>query len=80
MKKVKIPTNSNKRWLTAGIAEMQQPTKPPLGLRPRWIAEEERLLEIIEAGNRYLKAGKAIPKPWLKEMAELVKNIRRRDQ
>lgn len=52
--------------------------KPPIGLRPRWIAEEMRMKEIASAMLRYNEAGKPVPAPWTEELAELVCNDERR--
>lgn len=46
--------------------------KPPLGLRPRLIADEERIKEIQDAINRYMTAKKLIPDEWIKEYGELI--------
>jgi hypothetical protein len=45
-------------------------TKPPLGLVPRFIRDEERVREIIEAIDRYNEAGKPVPQEWLDELNE----------
>ena len=45
--------------------------KPPLGLEPRYIHEAKRIVEIIGAMNRYMKAGKMVPKEWYDEAFEL---------
>jgi hypothetical protein len=48
--------------------------KPPLGLRPRKIAEsdfrKERALEIVEAMRRYVLAEHPIPLDWFSELME----------
>lgn len=41
--------------------------KPPLGLRPRFVAMEDRIKEINEAIERYRQAHKDIPVEWLNE-------------
>lgn len=46
--------------------------KPPLGLRPRWSHDSERLREIREALRRYYNAQIVIPIPWIEEYNELV--------
>lgn len=46
--------------------------KPPLGLRPRWLAEEQRLIEVACATDRYLESGKPIPLAWVDEMVSLI--------
>ena len=43
--------------------------KPPLGLRPRIIWLNEREIELLEATERYEKAGKEIPILWGVELA-----------
>lgn len=45
--------------------------RPPLGLRPRAIAREQRRAEILDAMNRYIGAGQAIPAEWVAEYLEL---------
>lgn len=44
--------------------------KPPVGLRPRWLVEEQRIEEITAAMLRYLKAGVPVPNDWILELAE----------
>ena len=46
--------------------------KPPIGLKPKWIHEEERKTEILDAMERYSEAGLPIPKEWIEELRELV--------
>jgi hypothetical protein len=45
--------------------------RPPLGLKPRSIHERMRLLEILEAMHRYVKADKKIPSEWHDEFNDL---------
>jgi hypothetical protein len=45
-------------------------TKPPLGLVPRFIRDEARVKEIIEAIARYNEVGKPVPQEWLDELNE----------
>lgn len=45
--------------------------KPPIGLRPKHIAQAQRLQEIEEAMVRYLQAHTMIPGEWLVEYHEL---------
>lgn len=61
-------------WLLDEITKVEQSIplkKPPLGLRPRFIWEEERLDEIDAAVKRYLEDGKEIPTEWVAEYSEL---------
>lgn len=52
-------------------------TKPPLGLRPRFILDEHRLKEINEAIERYIAADYPIPDGWIKERDDLLKLIKK---
>lgn len=45
--------------------------KPPLGVMPRHIWDRKRQTELAEAMQRYLEAGKHIPKEWIDEYNEL---------
>lgn len=51
--------------------------KPPLGLRPRFIALEERLSEINEAIDRYKQADMTIPSEWLDEKNAILYDLDR---
>jgi hypothetical protein len=50
--------------------------KPPLGIMPRYLHDESRMIEIYSAVSRYYHAGKAIPVEWIEEYNELTKSIR----
>lgn len=50
--------------------------KPPLGIKPQKLHDEERLLEIISAIDRYMKEVLAIPSEWIEEHNEIVERIR----
>ena len=41
--------------------------EPPLGLKPRWLAEEERLEEVDAAIKRYGQVKKMVPREWTDE-------------
>lgn len=47
--------------------------KPPLGLRPRYIAELQREVEVVDAIRRYLSVGLPVPIDWIAEYNELAK-------
>ena len=49
--------------------------RPPLGLKPRWIVDEQRLREVADAINRSRKAGWKVPVEWLDEYDELVRKV-----
>lgn len=46
--------------------------KPPLGLRPKYIADAMRAREILEAIDRYISAHKPVPAEWIDELRTLV--------
>ena len=47
--------------------------KPPIGLEPRMYIVEKRIVNIIEAMDRYIQADKEIPMEWIQEYNELTK-------
>lgn len=47
--------------------------RPPLGLTPRFIRDEQRVDDIVAAIERFITARKEIPNEWLEEYNELVK-------
>ena len=49
----------------------EQP-KPPLGLRPWYIADAARVIEILDAMKRYTAECKPIPEEWMEELIEKV--------
>lgn len=44
---------------------------PPIGIAPRWLAEEERIRDLLAAMTRYNAASLQIPAAWLVELADL---------
>ena len=46
--------------------------KPPVGLKPRYIHEMERALDITAAIERRLLKGMKVPAGWVKELYNLV--------
>jgi len=57
---------------------MTDVTKPPMGLRPEWIAAQlearDRLIEIAEAMSRYAAARMPVPFEWCCELERRVAN------
>ena len=45
--------------------------RPPRGLRPRFVSEVPRALEILEACWRYMEVSKQVPADWLEELREI---------
>jgi hypothetical protein len=52
--------------------------KNPIGLSPRFVHDENRLLEIRGAIERYLGAWLPIPTEWWEEYDEIVKRVNER--
>lgn len=48
--------------------------KPSLGLRPRFVVQEERINEIITAMHRYATTEQKIPIEWINELDETFKH------
>jgi hypothetical protein len=46
--------------------------RPPLGLKPKWLHDSERKIDIIEAMERYAKVKKPIPIEWIDELKQLI--------
>ena len=46
-------------------------TKSPIGVKPRWLHDYERLKDILEAIERYINADLPIPKDWVIELRDL---------
>lgn len=55
---------------TAGSAE--NPTAPPLGLMPKWLHDERRMREILDAMERYATAQMPAPVEWISELRDLI--------
>lgn len=49
--------------------------KPPVGIKPRYIHDGERLCEILNAMDRYSKASKHIPGEWIDELRDLINEL-----
>jgi hypothetical protein len=45
--------------------------KPPLGVTPKWLRQEQRLEELCEAVIRYRQEALPVPADWLEEMRDL---------
>lgn len=49
--------------------------KPPIGITPRWLLDEERETEIREAVARYTEAGYPVPVEWYQELNEITERL-----
>jgi len=47
-------------------------TPPPVGLKPRYIHDSERIDDILCAIERYTDANMSIPKSWIEELRDLI--------
>jgi len=54
--------------------EYDDTERPELGLMPRKLFEEQRMVDICGGISRYAAKGQLIPKVWVDEMHELVDN------
>ena len=53
------------------MINMCEHQKPPLGLKPKEIHDQQRALEILEAMKRYVLADEPIPTDWFNELSFL---------
>lgn len=51
----------------------EQESRPPLGLKPRKIHNQQRIQEIVAAISRYTEVNKEFPVEWIEEYNDLVK-------
>lgn len=47
--------------------DMSRAKIPPLGLKPKYVHDEERALDIAKAIARYLRSGMPLPLEWVEE-------------
>ena len=59
-------------WLNQPYKKKEEEEKPPLGIKPRYIHDHERKLEILDGMERYSNAQKPIPIEWLDELRALI--------
>lgn len=52
--------------------EIEPIVKPPIGLRPKWVSDKERLNEVRSAIVRYYDAELKIPVEWIEEYNQLI--------
>jgi hypothetical protein len=59
--------------MEGGILDTSKVTehpRPPLGIKPKWLHDEQRREDIIEAAFRCYEAKKPIPIEWINEYNE----------
>ena len=65
-----IPIRFRDEWSKKlNLIDKNNNIRPPIGLKPKFIHDQERQIAIIDAINRYLEAGKSPPKEWVLEFA-----------
>ena len=50
---------------------MNPTTKPPLGIKPWYIATSDRMFDILAGMQRYVQDFREIPGEWITELAAL---------
>ena len=53
-------------------------SKPPLGLVPKHIHDNNRAIQIVEAIHRYLLEFKPVPEEWTRELYSICKREERK--
>ncbi|NDD82229.1 MAG: hypothetical protein EBZ53_06690 [Verrucomicrobia bacterium] len=61
-------------------AEQENLGKPPLGCKPRWLVDEERLRDLESAIERYEYDGYQVPQEWGEEVREIIKRREQRNE
>ena len=54
---------------------MKRKKVPPLGPKPRWIINEQRIVELKEVISNYMDANWPIHREWVLEYNELVSKL-----
>lgn len=54
---------------------MKKSRVPPLGVKPRWLIEEERIADLKAAVLRFLEANRPIPQMITDEYNELTEKL-----
>lgn len=49
--------------------------KPPLGVMPRFLWDERRMVDLTEAIERFTEAGAPVPVEWYYELIEVTTNV-----
>ena len=70
-----IPISEAVESSVVSMTEEVLRAKPPIGLTPRYIKDEERIREIALAVSRFLDAKKEIPAEWIEEWNEILARI-----
>lgn len=49
--------------------------KPPLGVMPRFLWDERRMVDLTEAIERFTDAGEPVPEEWYYELIEVTTSV-----
>lgn len=49
--------------------------KPPLGVLPKFLWDEQRMVDLTEAINRFMDANEPVPSEWVQELAEITMTV-----
>ena len=68
-----INNKNNEKYIILEWSEfMEKAIKPPIGIKPKYIWEQERFDDIFRAISEYYNAGLKIPVEWIEEYNELI--------
>jgi len=73
-----MEANETIEYQETDALETAEPKQPPLGLMPRFIADEKRIKAIKDAICRYFNDNHPIPTEWVEEYNILVVRAKRR--
>lgn len=77
---VHISTKGTEFTMPEEIKNEEKDKKPPLGLEPRDVHEEYRIMDIFAAMKRYSMAEMVIPLEWIEELDDLFMNLQDRNE
>lgn len=59
-------------YIKSKTSETSETVKPPLGIVPHCIWVDKRIVEILDAVERYSIVGKVVPVEWVEELWKLI--------
>lgn len=54
------------------MEKLKRSIAPPLGVKPIWVLEVHRIMELKSAIKRYMEANYPVPDEWVSEYNELI--------
>jgi len=70
-----VPNDTTKATGTSSQTSNAAIKEPPIGIKPREVALEERKNEIISAICRYAENNYIVPEKWFMELNEIIKRM-----